>query len=77
MTLNYNPEKKKSKYQVLQSRPPQTSFLEILKFYIQVGRRASARSTGFSWIKKIPYQAPATQLGPHKMYILEKRIFGT
>ena len=29
-------------------------------------RRAAARSAGFSRIKKIPYQAPPTQLGPRK-----------
>ena len=32
---------------------------------------------GFSWNKKIPYQAPPTQLGALKMYILDKRILGT
>ena len=37
---------------------------------IEPARSAGAR---FSQIKKIPYQAPPTQLGPH-MYILEKRI---
>ena len=29
-------------------------------------RRAAARSAAFSRIKKIPYQAPPTQLGPRK-----------
>ena len=36
-----------------------------------------ARSVGFWWNKKIPYQAPPTQLGALKMYILDKRILWT
>ena len=36
-----------------------------------------ARSSGFSQIKKIPYQAPPNSIGALKMYILEKRILGT
>ena len=34
-----------------------------------------ARSVGFSQIRKIPYQGPPSQLGPTKMYILEKTHF--
>ena len=36
-----------------------------------------ARSAGFSRIKKIPYQAPPTQLRPRKCTFKKKRNFGT
>ena len=40
-------------------------FLALNSYHYQV-RGAAARSAGFSRIKKIPYQAPPTQLGPQK-----------
>ena len=35
-----------------------------------------ARSAGFSRIKKIPYQAPLTQLGPRKCTFWKKAFLG-
>ena len=48
--------------------------LNLTLFY--QSRRAPERSSGFSRIKKIPYQAQSTQLGPQKCTIWENAFKG-
>ena len=61
---------------VISKELPYLGHTDKERFHQQLFFIKPARSAGFSRIKKIPYQAPPTQLGPRKCTLWQNAFLG-